>query len=265
VKITSKTDQSTNILISVGDFKVGDSRPGAMAPDVAGRWLDQCDRSVNQPIVRVQANQGAPVCGITVFHHIEINLDPTMVMYDVTFFNMLIDFLLHDNMRLPVFTTARCEIHRVKYSLPDILVPPGLLPKVTDVLRDILDHKAVEYVIKVDRAEANFLLRYFKITGTRLNVSYYNPENKIVQQITEFNGLLHDVIFQDFNATMKTFIDQLVSQISSDVLPQFFKHLIGLGKLSSTKDTELQMWLSNDHDKATERKKELLFGKQTKR
>jgi hypothetical protein len=64
---------------------------------------------------------------------------------------------------------------------------------------------------------------------------------------------------------MKTFIDQLVSQISSDVLTQFFKHVIRLRKLSLTKDTKLQMWLSNDHDKATERKKELLFGKQTKR
>jgi hypothetical protein len=144
---------------------------------VAGRWLDQWDRSVNQPIVRVQAKNAAPVDGIIVFHHIEINLDPTIVMNDVKFFSMLTD-LLHDNMRLPVFTTARCEIHRVNIHCPTFWYRP-VLPKVTDVLKDILDHKAVEYVIKVDRAEANFLLRYFRIAGTRLNVSYYTPENNV--------------------------------------------------------------------------------------
>jgi hypothetical protein len=83
--------------------------------------------------------------------------------------------------------------------------------------------------------------------------------------VSEFNGLLHDVILQDFTATMKTLIDALFDQISSDIIPQFIKHCLGIGKIPGAKEADLQMWLSNDHEKAIERKKQLLFGKQPKK
>jgi hypothetical protein len=142
-------------------------------------------------------------------------------------------------------------------------VPTGLLPNMKEALRRVLANQSKEYRLRADRAEANFLLRYFKITSTRLNVSYFNPENKIVPQITNFAGLLHDVILQDFTATMSTFISELVLQISSDVIPQFIKHLFGLGKAANKPD--LADWAHNDHEKEAQRKKELLFGKQPKK
>jgi hypothetical protein len=48
-----------------------------------------------------------------------------------------------------------------------------------------------------------------------------------------------------------------------DVIPQFIKHIFGLGKVPNKPDRA--DWAHSDHEKEAQRKKELLFGKQPKK
>jgi hypothetical protein len=262
-RVDNGPDGSIDISATVKVFQVQDTRPKTPFPLVATLWNEHAVAA--SPQLRFQAKQGRHVGGISVFNHIEININPSVVNYDATFFRFFIDFVLNTNLQAPPFEQIRCVLPPPEVSFPPIEILASLLPSMKDEMREMLAHRSVESVIIVDRAEANFLLRYFKITSTKLKISYYNPENTIIQQVSEFNGLLHDVILQDFTATMKTLIDALFDQISSDIIPQFIKHCLGIGKIPGAKETDLQMWLSNDHEKAIERKKQLLFGKQPKK
>jgi hypothetical protein len=260
--VRTRPEGRAETTITVGVFRVTNVR-GEKPVECVELWTGQPNVQPGDPFLRIQAKQGTPVGGISVFNQIEINLQPTIVNYDASFFNFLIDFVLAQDVAAPRFEQAQAGLPMLEYAFPEVLVPLGLLPKIEDALRQVLANQSGEYAIKADRAEENFLLRYFKITATRLCVSYFNPENKIVPQITNFAGLLHDVILQDFTASMATFIWELVSQISSDMIPQFIKHLFGLGKGPNKPD--LPDLARSDHDLGVQKKKELLFGKMPKK
>ena len=266
VKMKLEKDHSSDTSALIRDLEITDGRKGK-PQQVAGRWLAQSDINVASPLIRIQAKESAPVGGISVFSHVEVNIDPVVVVYDASFFNYLIGLVVDDKLLVGDYVGTRFEIPKTEYSVPKVLLPQGFLPSIDQTfdMKFHMNEKVAEYEVRASRADTNFLMRYFKITSCKLCVSYFNPDNKIVPSITEFNGRLHDVILQDFTANWKALAGALISTITRDMIPQFIKHLFGGGKLSESKEAELSMWLANDHEKAAERKKELLFGKKTKK
>lgn len=221
------------------------------------------------PMLRVLAKIGAAAGEVSVFNQIEVNLKPTVVRYDAVFFKILIDFILLGNMGVGKCVCIDSKvpensIEKPDYKLPEWLVPADLLPGLKRRIGDLLENKSKEYELTKVREDKGFVLRYLKIACTKFNVSYFNPDNAFFTQFSDICGLLHEIVWQDFHATMKTVIDRLISEISHDLFPQFVKSCVGLGRIAN-KEAEMQLWLNNDHDQAPQRKKELIFGKSQKK
>ena len=265
-KMKREKDHSSDTTALIRDLEITDGRKEKVQK-VAGRWLAQSDINVASPIIRIQAKESAPVGGVSVYSHVEVNIDPVIVVYDASFFNYLIGLVVDDKLLVGEYVGTRFEIPKTEYSVPKVLLPNGFLPSIDRTFEQKfhMNEKVAEYQVRADRADNNFMLRYFKVTSCKLCVSYFNPDNKIVPSITEFNGLLHDIILQDFTANWKILAGEVISNITRDMIPQFIKHLFGGGKISESKEAELNMWLANDHEKAAQRKKELLFGKKSKK
>ena len=192
---------------------------------------------------------------------------PTIVYYESTFFNILIESILSKNISIPQSPTVKFGFSKSIINLPHVLIHDSILPIINvDNSEYIENSKSKEIKVMMERADRNFLLRYFKITPVNLNLSYHNPENNVIPDINEFNGKLNGIIYQDLTTDMDLLISKLISDISLDILPQFLKHLVGLGKININKEKELDQWLhSNDDKKSATRKKELLFGKSLKK
>ncbi|OHT08440.1 hypothetical protein TRFO_23036 [Tritrichomonas foetus] len=259
-----KDDNISESSILVQNFFIKDIRPDAINTVVCERWASQVEANMNSPIIRFQCKIPPPVGGIMVVNHLEINVDPTIVNYEATFFSVLIQFVLSKNVKCLPFSQVSFEFPKTNLNLPTVLLPPDCLPKMdVDSSKFMLANKSKEIKLITEKADQHFLLRYFKITSTKLNVSYHNPESKI-PDINEFNGLFHEINYQDLTVTMETLIDKLVSDISSDMIPQFLKHMIGLGKMQESEETMVNQWLTRDHDKQPSKQKAMLFGNKKK-
>ena len=252
------------IAILIQDLKIDDIRPGALIPEVVSRWTSQVEANLNSPILRFQAKTSPPVGGVPIINHLEINLDPTKVNYEASFFSVLISLVLSKEVQKPIFNSMSDCFLKPGIYLPRVQVNKSSLPIIEeDTSKYMAETKSKEIKLRTDKHDEHMLLRYFKITSTKLNVSYHNAESKI-PDVNEFNGLFHEIRYQDFNATMETLIGRLISDISLDMIPQFLKHMIGLGKIHESEEATLNMWLQNDHDKQSDRQKLMLFGKTKK-
>lgn len=224
------------------------------------RWMDLT--SDDSPHLRLQMRKGPPVGGVTVYNHVEMNIDPTVFNYDAEFVNAVRQ-MFEANIIAPEIVHITKFIEESPVSLPPVLVPKGLLPKIGDSCKDFLIAvKSAELNVMVKRAETNFLMRYFKVTDTKMNVSYKNEENSIISEISEFNGELHDIIYQDLTTTFGDLVNKFIQTVTLDMIPQFLKHMIGLGKISRDKENDLQTWLNKDGgSNVFQKKKQLIFGK----
>ena len=219
------------------------------------------DGKTKNPLIRFQCKIPPPVGGITIINHLEMNIDPTIVYYESTFFNVLIQFVLSKAVKAAPFFQVSYEFPKANLCLPNVLLPCDVLPSMEeDTSKFMEENKSTEIKLMEDKGEEYFLLRYFKITQTKLNVSYHNPESKI-PDIKEFNGLFHEIKYQDFNCTMNTLIEKLISDISSDMIPQFLKHVIGLGKFQENDENDDAESTTNDQMKQSSKQKMMLFGK----
>lgn len=253
-----------NLTALIKDIDINDIRPGVVRSEVFKRWTSQADNNLNSPIIRFQSKLSPPVGGVKIFNHLEINLDPTIVNYEGPFFYTLISLVLSKEVKRPIFSKMYSNyFQKEDIFLPKVEVDKEKLPIVADASKFMEENKSTEIIVKTDKGDVHMMLRYFKITSTKLNVSYHDSESKI-PDINEFNALFHEIRYQDFNATIETLIQRLISDISSDMIPQFLKHMIGLGKIADSEEATLKMWLQNDHDKQSDRQKSMLFGKNKK-
>ncbi|OHS96589.1 hypothetical protein TRFO_37222 [Tritrichomonas foetus] len=266
-EVNFKSDQKgsiTEYTILLQDLKINDIRPGVLVPEVCSRWTSQVEANLHQPIIRFQAKMSPPVGGIPIINHLEINLDPTKVNYEASFFSELIALVLGKVVQRPIFEKMTDCFVKPGVYLPHVQIDKSSIPIIeADTSKYMEETKSKELMLQTDKADEHMMLRYFKITSTKINASYHNAESKI-PDINEFNGLFHEIKYQDFNATMETLIARLISDISSDMIPQFLKHMIGLGKIHESEEATLNMWLQNDHDKQSDRQKLMLFGKNKK-
>jgi hypothetical protein len=268
VSIAVNKDHSKEASVALKNIVIRDERAkmrdsGAPTTLVMSLWKEQC--SGTDPMLRVLAKIGAAAGDVSVFNQIEVNLKPTVVRYDAGFFKILIDFIVLTDMGVEKCVCIDSKvpensIEKPDYKLPESLLAQELLPAVNRRISDLLENKSKEYELTKMREDKGFVLRYLKVACTKFNVSYFNPENAIFTQFSDICGLLHEIVWQDFHATMKTVVDRLISEISHDLFPQFVKSCVGLGKIAN-KEAEMQLWLNNDHDQAPQRKKELIFGK----
>lgn len=260
-----KSEEVVQNTILIKDVKINDIRPSTQYPQVCMRWVSQTELNVNSPLIRLQAKTSPPVGGIPIINHLEINLDPTVVNYEASFFSDLISLVLNKEVQRPRFVKMIPNY----FSSPGIClsrveVPANTLPEVADASKFMSENKSNVLTVQDDKTDDRMMLRYFKITSTKLNVSYHNSETKI-PDVKEFNGLFHEIKYQDFNATIETLINKLVLDISADIIPQFLKHMIGLGRIQESEENVLKSWLQNDHDKQSDRQKLMLFGKKQKK
>lgn len=263
-KSEQKKGGNSSFMALIQELNIKDIRPEAVKTEVFQRWTSQVDNNLNSPILRFQAKLSPPVGGIPIINHFEINLDPTKVNYEGSFFMTLISLVLSKEVKRPIFSKMYSDyFEKEEIFLPKVEVDKEKLPIVDAESKFMEENKSTEINVKTKKGDDHMMLRYFKITSTKLNVSYHDAESKI-PDINEFNGLFHEIRYQDFNATMETLIQRLISDISSDMIPQFLKHMIGLGKIADSEEATLKMWLQNDHDKQSDRQKSMLFGKNKK-
>ena len=272
VAVLSKTSCNINMSITgttetvatIDNVFINDVRKEARYNGIVlMRWMDLT--SADSPHLRVQMRSAPPVGGISIYNQVEFNLDPTTFNYDAEFANAIETMLTSSIIAPRVENVSKYIKSNQSIQLPPVLIPLCLLPPIVDEWTEFLmKMKSSEINIMVERAERNFLIRYFKVTDVKMNVSYRNEDNSIISEINEFNGELHDIIYQDLTTSFKGIVSKLIGTITLDMIPQFLKHLIGLGKISPAKEYDLKQWLNDNHADAMAKKKQLIFGKSQK-
>ena len=261
--IDMKLNGNTETTASFSELSINDQRLGA---EFGGIVVMKSSSSMSHaPHLRIQLRTTPPVGGINVFNHIEMNLDPTIINYDAKFFEVIQALFTSPILAPKCKAATKYIVTSVVVSLPPVLVPSNILPQIGESYTDfLLSFKSSEINVMFERAETNFMMRYFKVTNSNLCVSYRNEDNNIISEINAFKGVLHDIIYQDLTTSFGGLVDKIIGTVAKDMIPQFLKHLVGLGKLSSSKETELQKWLnseSTDKTKVMAKKKQLIFGR----
>lgn len=258
------TDQKggINISITVENIFANDLRKEAKFDGVVLiKWSD-ISSSGEEPHIRIQAKKAPPVGGVSVFNHVEINLSPTIFNYD-SLFSEIITSIIDSPIIAPKTDHVQYYIrNNAVIPLPSVLIPPDTVPSIEDeCVRILISRKSSEINIMIERADSNYYIRYFLVTSCRLNVSYINEENLIVSEIKGFNGVLHDLKYQDLTISFSDLASRMISDIALDIIPQFLKHMVGLGKAPPNKESELKQWLSNhDQGELQDKKKQIIFG-----
>ena len=262
--ITMTISGNTETVATIDNIFVNDVRKEARFNGIVlMRWMDLT--SSESPHLRVQMRSAPPVGGISIYNQVELNLDPTTFNYDAEFADAIETMLTSSIIAPRVDNVSNFIKTDQNIQLPPVLIPLCLLPPIVDEWTEFLmKMKSSEINVMVERAERNFLIRYFKVTDAKMNVSYRNEENTIISEINEFNGELHDIIYQDLTTSFQGIVSKLIGTITLDMIPQFLKHLIGLGKISPAKESDLRQWLHDNHEDAMAKKKQLIFGKSQK-
>ena len=118
---------------------------------------------------------------------------------------------------------------------------------------------------QTDNMQTMMMMRYFRLNPISMNVSYRNPDNKILSEINNFQGQLHEIIYHDLSVSFTDLVEKLMSDIARDMIPQFIKHFVGIKRPDKTQEQLVEEWLKSDNDKLSQKdkQKKLLFGPKT--
>lgn len=263
------SDNSIDSMISVKDIVLNDMRTNSTSPRVLERWVDKINNK-EQPLIRFILKRKPPVGGITVYSHLEFNVLPMVVEYETDFFDLIFQSFLHQAPLKPFEKIAEELLikNEIEVKFKPLAVSPGVLPALEKKSKQIVNElNQTDVSVMIQRSTDTFLVRYLKITQAGLNVSYTNLNNPIIPNIHEFNAVLHDITVQDLTTSFSDLVFKLAAEISKDIIPQFLKHSIGIGKVQPNSEKELKKWLGSSSnpnllktEQTNDTKKELLFG-----
>lgn len=263
LKYLQNDNMSRSITLIIDGMDVKDLVPGFIYPQVIKRWTEKDNPNTKQPHIMVQLVSLPGVAGCMLYSHIELNMSPTIAKYEKAFFNLFIDFFNQDLPKMARQSVAYLNQKKNKIEIPFVTYPAENFPTVEESLTDIVkQNKSSEYNLMKNPQNTSVFVRYFRLNPFLVNISYKNPDNKLIQLINDFNGQCTEILYHDFNGSMAQFIQKLKKEISHILLPQLMKHIVGIKERDATNKQDVGEWLNTEDGKMSknDKRKEMLFG-----
>ena len=253
-------DNSKQINISVGNAVIKDlrisgeetivfSRAETISSDIPVILLDMCDT-------------GKVINNLPVYRF-EVTTQPLLLFVDNLFFAYIVDFFLQDKVTAPPFDRIKFGLPNAPFAVPSVqYISHNVLPSFDDNYRK----KSFRVQEKMDRVKVGTVdtkvtqlyFGLFRIAGCSITLTASFPKLGW-NACNRCPIVLHDILFENLQASKNKFIFLLIAAVKDDVLRQLFKHVLSLGK--PPKEIEhLQTMLKESEDEALRLKRELLFG-----
>lgn len=236
--------------------------------NVVVQWKEQSIQKAGRPLINLQLKMPPKISGAYIFSQVEINIEPTMVCYDAKFWDDFIVAFKAQMEQKPKYGDQFMVATDNKNIMPFQTFDQEIFPKTEGDSEDLYNstNKSIKMRDKQkDNMQTMMMMRYFRLNPISMNVSYRNPDNKILSEINNFQGQLHEIIYHDLSVSFTDLVEKLMSDIARDMIPQFIKHFVGIKRPDKTQEQLVEEWLKSDNDKLSQKdkQKKLLFGPKT--
>lgn len=253
-------DGSIESSIQINSVKVSNLTKDALFPEVLSRWTQQPGTRNVRPHIQIQVKMSQKFKGAWIFPQAEVNMEPIIICYDAQFWDSLASFFKHQFVVRPKFGKPFSLSIGNQTQMPFQFYDQSIFPPIKTTI-NFSTSKSLS-ISKKELLPTTIMFRYFRLNPIILNTTYRNEENKILSEINSFQGQIHEIIYHDLSTTILDFLGKLKSDIASDIIPQFLKHIVGFRQNGLFPEQEIEEWLSTDDSRLTQRDKQrfLLFG-----
>ena len=258
-------DQTIEISFIINLAKITNNSKDPSFRKVIDKWEQQSVQTAERPLVQIQIKMLPKISDAYIFSQVEINIEPTIICYDTRFWDDLISIFKSSKSETPNYGEPFILMDdNINIILPFQTFDKTIFPEDQDESQKLynITNKSIKMKKRNKETKTMMMMRYFRLNPISMNVSYRNPDNKILSEINNFQGQLHEIIYHDISVSTTELFGKLVADIAKDMIPQFIKHVVGIKRPDKTQEQVIEEWLKNDDHKLsqTEKQKKLLFG-----
>ncbi|OHT12693.1 hypothetical protein TRFO_17405 [Tritrichomonas foetus] len=261
-------DKTLELSLMISQGHIIDSAKDPGFKDVLVKWEQQSVQKAGRPLIHIQLKMPPKISGAYIFSQVEINIEPTIICYDAKFWDDLILIFKKQMEEKPTYGDPFILMSENDSSmiLPFQTFDKSIFPEQQEETQELYKtDKAIKIKKRTKSAKTMMMINYFRLNPISMNVSYRNPDNKILSEINNFQGQLHEIIYHDLSVEPTEIAEKLMADIAKDMIPQFIKHVVGIKRPDKTQEQMIEEWLKSDSDKLsqTDKQKKLLFGPKT--
>lgn len=259
------SDKTIELSVLINDGKIIDSSRDPAFRSVLVKW--KSTQKAVMPLINIQLKMPPKISGAYIFAQVEVNIEPTIVCYDAKFWDELILSFKKQMEQRATYGGPFITFDEINPTMPFKTYDKSIFPETEGTSEELYNstNKSIKIRTRSQNMQTMMMMRYFRLNPISMNVSYQNPDNKILSEIKNFQGQLHEIIYHDISVSITDLVEKLMNDIARDMIPQFIKHVVGIKRPDKTQDELIEEWLKSDGDKLsqTEKQKKLLFGPKT--
>ncbi|OHT04333.1 hypothetical protein TRFO_28157 [Tritrichomonas foetus] len=255
-------DKTREMMVMVMNATVRNASKDAPMQEVLLKWVEQSVVSANRPHIQLLLKMPPKMKGAYIFSQAEFNMEPSIVHYDSRFWESFVSFLNSRFIQKPPRIKRQFTIRGANDKpMPFVVYDKTLFPE-SNVQKDFTTNKTIRVKKMRHDEQIVMMIRYLRINPISMDVTYKNPDNKILSEINNFQGQMHELIYHDLTTTTADLISKITFDVARDILPQFLKHVVGFRKPDITPEQEIEEWLKADDKRMSkeDKQKMLLFG-----
>lgn len=266
--VLKKTLNKTNeAMLMIMNATIKNLSKDAPFPEALLKWNEQSIAKANRPHIQILLKIPPKIKYAHIFSQAEVNMEPSIVNYDAKFWE---SFMVLINARFEkkppkshnqfIITTGYGN------QMPFVVYDKSLFPATSKHDSEDYSTNKTIHVKKANHDEHIILMfRYLRINPILMNVTYRNSDNKILSEINNFQGQMHEIIYHDLTTTVENLVSKIMYDVAKDILPQFLKHVVGFKKQGATPEQEMEEWLNSEDKRMSkeDKQKMLLFGSRT--
>ncbi|OQR89704.1 hypothetical protein ACHHYP_06105 [Achlya hypogyna] len=234
LSLTQFEDQSGALSCTVAGLSATNLLPQTPYPELLGRAAAAMDGHIVDSIVRIDAEMAAPVGGITVLQHFEVNVQPLQVCLTHDLLTHVAQLLGGDRGR---HDDAAAEVRSQFLDL-------GQARKPRKSVAEWGEDAVQEAAEMTDRAAKNMTFRHIRLGTVHVLVSYKRGKAATVQHLEDMRGFdlkLHALVYADKTCTLAELLQRIRRDIILDVLSQVGRNFNNIGLLLKEK-FDLSRW-----------------------
>lgn len=215
-----------SISSQIGNILVKDVRDEARGKGtVFSRMVEYTSRGI-VPHFRAEVLKERGTDGKTIISHFEIEIDPTVVIYDAKFGDKIKSLFTtkydgDSSLGVRFYIKPEVEFKYKKFFIESSILPQSKVEYIE--FMEVV--KSDKIPIRTGDNPKDFVVIYFKIKKTKFDLSYYNDGNVFFPSVKDFRATLSDIVYRNEIYNVDRLCNKILSDISKMIIPQIFRHL----------------------------------------